>query len=98
LPWLKLSPNGLAFTDGYTLLLATSANASNTTLYEKLSFNFIHDITPVASIAHVPLVMEVHPSVPAKTVRDFYRLRHAHLSEHWPGSMTGLGHDRQNLS
>jgi tripartite-type tricarboxylate transporter receptor subunit TctC len=57
--------------DGHTLLLATSANASNTTLYEKLSFNFIHDVTPVASIARVPFVMEVHPSVPAETVPEF---------------------------
>src|SRR5499425_3171634 len=45
--------------DGYTLLLITSTNAINTTLYDKLSFDFIRDIVPIASIARVPLVMEV---------------------------------------
>ena len=48
-----------------------SANAINATLYDKLSFNFIRDIAPVASIAGIPLVMEVNPSVPAKTVPEF---------------------------
>ena len=57
--------------DGYTLLLATGANASNATLYDKLAFNFIRDIAPVASITRAPFVMEVHPSVPAKTVPEF---------------------------
>jgi tripartite-type tricarboxylate transporter receptor subunit TctC len=57
--------------DGYTLFLATSANAINATLYERLSFNFIRDVAPVAIIADAPLVMEVHPSVPAKTVPAF---------------------------
>jgi tripartite-type tricarboxylate transporter receptor subunit TctC len=57
--------------DGYTLLMALSVNAINATLYENLSFNFIRDTAPVASIATVPLVMEVHPSVPAKTVPEF---------------------------
>jgi tripartite-type tricarboxylate transporter receptor subunit TctC len=57
--------------DGYTLLLITSTNAINTTLYDKLSFDFIRDIVPTASIARVPLVMEVHPSVPARTVAEF---------------------------
>jgi tripartite-type tricarboxylate transporter receptor subunit TctC len=57
--------------DGYTLLLITSTNAINTTLYNKLSFDFIRDIVPIASIARVPLVMEVHPSVPARTVAEF---------------------------
>ena len=55
--------------DGYTLLLIFSANAINATFYDKLSFNFIRDIAPVASIASIarsPFVMEVHPSVPAK--------------------------------
>src|SRR5262249_13572665 len=56
--------------DGYTLLLITSTNAINTTLYDKLSFDFIRDIVPIASIARVPLVMEVHPSVPARTVPE----------------------------
>src|SRR5262245_51713688 len=57
--------------DGYTLLLVTAANAINTTLYEKLSFNFVRDIAPVAGIVVVPNVMVVHPSVPAKTVPEF---------------------------
>ena len=57
--------------DGYTLLLATRANAINATLYEKLNFNFIRDIAPVAGIMRVPLVMVVNPSVPAKTVPEF---------------------------
>jgi tripartite-type tricarboxylate transporter receptor subunit TctC len=57
--------------DGYTLLLAHTANAINATLYEKLSFNFIRDIAPVAGIMRVPNVMVVNLSLPAKTVRDF---------------------------
>ena len=57
--------------DGYTLLLVTSANAINATLYDKLNFNFIRDIAPVAGIVRVPYVMVVHPSVPAKTVPEF---------------------------
>ena len=57
--------------DGYTLLLVTVANAINATLYDKLNFNFIRDIAPVASIMRVPLVMVVNPSVPAKTVPEF---------------------------
>jgi tripartite-type tricarboxylate transporter receptor subunit TctC len=57
--------------DGYTMLLVGSPNAINATLYEKLNFVFLRDIVPVASIGRVPLVMEVHPSVPAKTVPEF---------------------------
>jgi tripartite-type tricarboxylate transporter receptor subunit TctC len=57
--------------DGYTLLLVTPANAINATLYEKLNYNFIDDIAPVASIARMPNVMEVNPSIPAKTVPEF---------------------------
>ena len=57
--------------DGYTLLLASASNAVNATLYEKLNFNFIRDMTPVAGISRTPGVMEVHPSVPAKTVPEF---------------------------
>ena len=57
--------------DGYTLLLVNSANAINATLYDKLNFNFIRDIAPVAGIIRVPLVMEVNPSFPAKTVPEF---------------------------
>jgi len=57
--------------DGYTLLLVASANASNATLYDKLSFNFIRDIAPVASIMRAPFVMQVNPSFPAKSVPEF---------------------------
>jgi tripartite-type tricarboxylate transporter receptor subunit TctC len=57
--------------DGYTLLLVNPANAINATLYEKLPFNFIRDIVPVAGIIRVPNVMEVNPAVPAKTVAEF---------------------------
>jgi tripartite-type tricarboxylate transporter receptor subunit TctC len=57
--------------DGYTLLLVTPANTINVTLYEKLNFEFLHDIVPVALIIRVPHIMEVHPSVPAKTVPEF---------------------------
>jgi tripartite-type tricarboxylate transporter receptor subunit TctC len=57
--------------DGHTLLLVTSSNAINATLYEKLNFNFIRDIAPVAGIALVPSVMEVNLSFPARTVPEF---------------------------
>jgi tripartite-type tricarboxylate transporter receptor subunit TctC len=57
--------------DGYTILLVGSPNAINATLYDKLNFVFLRDIAPVASIGRVPLVMDVHPSVPAKTVPEF---------------------------
>ena len=53
--------------DGYTLLIVGGWNAINATLYDKLSFNFIRDIAPVASIYREPYVIVVHPSVPAKT-------------------------------
>jgi tripartite-type tricarboxylate transporter receptor subunit TctC len=57
--------------DGYTLLLATVPNAVNASLYEKLSFNFIRDIVPVAGIIRVPMVILLNPSVPAATVTEF---------------------------
>ena len=57
--------------DGYTLLLVGLSSAINATLYEKLNFNFIRDIAPVASIGGGPYVMVVNPSVPAKTVPEF---------------------------
>src|SRR5262245_43103390 len=60
-----------ALPDGYTLLLVGGWNAINATLYEKLNFNFIRDITAVAGIVRVPSVMVVHPSVPATTVPEF---------------------------
>jgi tripartite-type tricarboxylate transporter receptor subunit TctC len=57
--------------DGYTLLFCMSANAINTTLFDNLRFNFTRDMAPVATIGRIPLVLEIHPSVPAKTVPEF---------------------------
>jgi tripartite-type tricarboxylate transporter receptor subunit TctC len=60
-----------AAADGYTLLMVSLANAVNATLYEKLNFNFIRDIAPVAVIVGVSNVVYVHPSVPARTIPEF---------------------------
>ena len=57
--------------DGYTLLLVGINNAINATSYDKLNFNFIRDITPVATISGLSPIMAVHPSFPAKTVPEF---------------------------
>src|SRR5262252_384989 len=57
--------------DGYTLLLVNLTHAINATLYEKLNYNFIRDIAPIAGIVGVSNVVEIHPSVPAKTLPDF---------------------------
>ena len=76
--------------DGYTLLLVGPANAINGALFDKLAFNFLQDIAPVAAIAREPLVMVVHPSLAAKTVPEFI----AHAKAH-PGKIrmasTGKG-------
>ena len=69
--------------DGYTLLLPASPDAINATLYQKLNFNFIRDIAPVAGIVRVPNVMVVHPSFPAKTVPEFIAYAKAN-----PGKIT----------
>jgi tripartite-type tricarboxylate transporter receptor subunit TctC len=69
--------------DGYTLLFVTTTNAINTTLYEKPSFNLSRDIVPVASLIRAPSVLEVNPSVPAKTVPEF--IAHAKAN---PGKLT----------
>jgi Tripartite tricarboxylate transporter family receptor len=69
-----------AAADGYTLLLVNTANAINATFYDKLNFNFIRDIAPVAGIMVVPNVMLVHPSVPAKTVPEFIAYANAPTS------------------
>jgi tripartite-type tricarboxylate transporter receptor subunit TctC len=57
--------------DGYTLLLVSTTNAINATLYDRLNFDFLRDIAPVAGIIRLPFVMVVNPSVPAKTVPEF---------------------------
>jgi tripartite-type tricarboxylate transporter receptor subunit TctC len=57
--------------DGYTLLLVTPPSAINATLYKDLPFNFLRDIAPIASVLRAPYVMEINPSVPAKTVPEF---------------------------
>jgi len=69
--------------DGYSLLLVGSYNAINATLYDRLNFNFIRDIAPVAGIEREPHVMVVNPSVPAKTVPEFIAYAKAN-----PGKVT----------
>ena len=57
--------------DGYTLLLVTLANAVNATLYDHLNFDFLRDVAPVANVIRGPLVMEVNPGLPVRTVNEF---------------------------
>jgi tripartite-type tricarboxylate transporter receptor subunit TctC len=72
--------------DGLTLLLIGTPNAINATLYEKLEFNFIQDIAPVAGLIRGALVMVVHPSVPAKTLPEFIDYVKAHPGKLFYGS------------
>jgi len=69
--------------DGHTLLMVGASSAINATLYQKLNFNFIRDIAPVASISRTAAVLAVHPSVPAQTVPDLI----AHAKSN-PGTLT----------
>ena len=64
--------------DGYTLLLVNSQNTINAALIPNLPFDFVHDIAPIVGIDRVPLVMEVNPSFPAKTVPEFIAYAKAH--------------------
>jgi tripartite-type tricarboxylate transporter receptor subunit TctC len=57
--------------DGYTLLAVGSSAAINATLYDKLNYNFIRDVAPIAGLVRVPQVLQVHPSVPVRTVAEF---------------------------
>ena len=79
--------------DGYTLLEVADANAFNATLYDKLSFNFIHDIVPVASIDRAPFVIAVNPSLPANTVAEFIayaKAKKINMGASGPGSSSQL--------
>jgi tripartite-type tricarboxylate transporter receptor subunit TctC len=67
--------------DGYTILMATAAQSISETLYVRQPFSFARDLAAVALIARVPNVMEVHPSVPARTVKEFIALAKAHPGE-----------------
>jgi tripartite-type tricarboxylate transporter receptor subunit TctC len=76
--------------DGYTLLLVGAWNAINATLYNKLNFNFIRDIAPVAGIVRVPNLLVVHPSFPAKTFPEFTLIpRPTRVSSTWPRPARG---------
>ncbi|HEY1363402.1 MAG TPA: tripartite tricarboxylate transporter substrate binding protein [Xanthobacteraceae bacterium] len=79
-----------AAADGYTVLLVNPANAINTTLYPRLAFKFLRDITSVAGIMRVPNVMEVNPQVPAQNVAEFIAYAKAHPGKiNWATSGTG---------
>jgi tripartite-type tricarboxylate transporter receptor subunit TctC len=67
--------------DGYTLLLVTTANAVNATLYDKLNYVFMRDIAPVAGLIRVPVVVEVNPAVPVKTIAELIDYAKAHPQE-----------------
>src|SRR5262249_57284868 len=67
--------------DGYPLLLASPPAAINATLYDKLNFVFLRDMAPIAAVIRAPFVMEVSPSVPAKTVPDFIAYAKANLGK-----------------
>jgi tripartite-type tricarboxylate transporter receptor subunit TctC len=67
--------------DGYTLLLASPPAAINATLYDRLNFVFLRDMVPIAAVIRAPFVMEVSPSVPAKTVPDFIAYAKANLGK-----------------
>jgi tripartite-type tricarboxylate transporter receptor subunit TctC len=76
--------------DGYTVLLVNPANAINATLYKKLSFNFIRDTLPVGGLMRVPNVMEVNPSLPAKSVAEFIAYAKANPGKiNWASSGNG---------
>src|SRR5882762_2128832 len=80
--------------DGYTLLLVGSPNAINATLYDKLNFNFVRDIVPIASFIRGALVMVVHPSVPAQTVPEFiaYAKENPGKLSYGSGGVGGITH------
>jgi tripartite-type tricarboxylate transporter receptor subunit TctC len=67
--------------DGYTLLLVTTANAVNATLYDKLNYVFMRDIAPVAGLIRVPVVVEVNPAVPVKTIPELIAYAKANPQE-----------------
>jgi len=69
--------------DGYSLLMVSTANAINATLYEKLNFNFVRDIAPVAGVMRLPEAIVVHPSFPARTIPEFIAYAKAN-----PGKVT----------
>jgi tripartite-type tricarboxylate transporter receptor subunit TctC len=79
--------------DGYTLLLVTTTNTINAALYEKLNFDLLRDVTPIASISRGPIVMVVNPSVPAKTVPEFIAYARAD-----PGKLNMASTGTGNLS
>jgi tripartite-type tricarboxylate transporter receptor subunit TctC len=80
--------------DGYTLLLVGSPNAINATLYDRLNFNFIRDIAPVASFMRGALVLVLHPSVPAKTLPEFIAYAKANPGKlsYGSGGVGGITH------